>query len=368
MALVDDLKAFWSLDEASGSRADSHSSNTLTDNNTVTQAAGLVGNAAKFTAANSETLSIADNADVSTGDIDYSVALWVYLDSKSAFRPLFWKWTTAGNQREYAISYDNAADRFMASVSGDGIAGTDVVANNFGSPSTGTWYLLIVIHDSVNNLIKISVNAGTENTTAHTTGSFNSTSLVELGGTVAFGIYHDGRMDGVALWKKALSPQERTDLYNSGAGLSYSAIANPRTIVQQPGSQVIGAGKTAVFQVVATGAGTLHYDWEVDTGSGFSNASGATDSPYYTTPIQTTAEDGDNYRCNVTDDNGTTVSASATLRVFAAVGGMATEFDESMKTEWWFDGESLILTWFDNELVGAIVGASVPNSGFFGLF
>lgn len=36
------MVSWWSLDEASGSRADSHGSNTLTDNNTVTQAAGKV--------------------------------------------------------------------------------------------------------------------------------------------------------------------------------------------------------------------------------------------------------------------------------------------------------------------------------------
>ena len=67
--LPTNLIAYWKLDEASGTRNDSKGANHLTDNNTVTQAVGKVGNAAQFTLANSEYLSIADNADLSAGDI-----------------------------------------------------------------------------------------------------------------------------------------------------------------------------------------------------------------------------------------------------------------------------------------------------------
>jgi hypothetical protein len=42
------LISWWSLDEASGSRADKHGANTLTDNNTVLSAAGKKSNAGNF--------------------------------------------------------------------------------------------------------------------------------------------------------------------------------------------------------------------------------------------------------------------------------------------------------------------------------
>ena len=54
MALTDNLIAFWQLEEASGVRYDSEGSNNLTDNNTVTSATGVVGDAAQFTRSNSE--------------------------------------------------------------------------------------------------------------------------------------------------------------------------------------------------------------------------------------------------------------------------------------------------------------------------
>lgn len=40
MALTDNLISWWSLDEASGTRYDSHGTNHLTDNNTVSSEAG----------------------------------------------------------------------------------------------------------------------------------------------------------------------------------------------------------------------------------------------------------------------------------------------------------------------------------------
>src|SRR5574341_2164717 len=85
MAVKGNLISFWELEEASGTRLDATASdNDLTDNNTVTQATGKVGNAAQFTRANTEYLSIAHNTSIACGDIDQTRCAWVYLDSKPA--------------------------------------------------------------------------------------------------------------------------------------------------------------------------------------------------------------------------------------------------------------------------------------------
>ena len=57
MAYKDDLISWWSMDEESGERADSHGTMTLTDNATVLYDTGKVGNAADFEAGTSEYLS-----------------------------------------------------------------------------------------------------------------------------------------------------------------------------------------------------------------------------------------------------------------------------------------------------------------------
>jgi hypothetical protein len=80
------LVAYWRLDEASGNATDTKGSSTLTDNNTVTSAAGKISTSRQFTAANSEFLSIADNAALSTGNIDFWIGGWIYNDSLSGQR------------------------------------------------------------------------------------------------------------------------------------------------------------------------------------------------------------------------------------------------------------------------------------------
>src|SRR3989344_2206233 len=103
------LVGWWGLDEENGTRNDLVGNNHLADNNTVTQGTGRVGSAAQFTKANGEYLSISDNADLSMGDIDFTICGWMYLDSVGAGvnRIMVAKWGAGGNyeQLEYSLGY-----------------------------------------------------------------------------------------------------------------------------------------------------------------------------------------------------------------------------------------------------------------------
>src|SRR3990170_7582249 len=89
--LTTSLISYWKLEEVSGTRVDTFGANDLDDINTVEQAVGIKGDAAQFVRANSEALRHIDNADLSVGDIDFSIAFWVYLDSKTGSQALFCK-------------------------------------------------------------------------------------------------------------------------------------------------------------------------------------------------------------------------------------------------------------------------------------
>ncbi len=100
-----------------------------------------------------------------------------------------------------------------------------------------------------------------------------------------------------------------------------AAEAGP-LINTEPSDATVYQGETAQFSVSATtSGGSLSYQWQVDTGGGFSNVSsgsgGTTDT--YTTPACVVADSGDLYRCQVTDSNGTTNTISAELTVLMAV-------------------------------------------------
>ncbi len=223
MALIDNLVSYWKLEEASGARADEVGGNTLTDDNTVTQAVGKLGNCGQFTRANSEQLSHVDNASLSVGDIDFTWAGWVYADTLTNNSGILGKW---GTNNEYALWYYNLSSlglTFMFSVV-DGSGGTTHLrAASAGAPATGTWYYIVAWHDSVANTINIQVNNGTVDSTAHTTGVRDGTNAFSVGNYASgsAGIYWDGRIDSVGFWKRVLTAAERTSLYNSGAGLEY---------------------------------------------------------------------------------------------------------------------------------------------------
>lgn len=221
-SLIASLVAYWRLGEASGARVDLVSAMSLTDNNTVTQATGKVGDAAQFTAANSEWLSIADNTTLSSGNIDFTIACWVYLDSKPSLCGIVGKWTITGNQQEYLISYvGGGTDRFFFVASSAGNNQTNRQASTFGAPSTGTWYLIVAWHDAAADTVNIQINNGTvDTTTGYTGGLFDSTAEFTVGrynGTN----YWDGRIDEVGIWKRVLTTNERTLLYNGGAGRTW---------------------------------------------------------------------------------------------------------------------------------------------------
>lgn len=91
---------------------------------------------------------------------------------------------------------------------------------------------------------------------------------------------------------------------NSGGGAAPA-------ITTQPKSQTATAGQSVTFSVVATGTGSLSYQWQKNN----SNVSGGTTASY-----TFTAESSDNnatFRVMVTDSNGTTPSNTATLTVNA---------------------------------------------------
>lgn len=202
------LVAHYNLDETSGTRAALVGGVTLDDNNTVTSGTGVKGNSAFFTRANAEALSApSDGVVFSIGNIDCTFTLWVKLTSLQTC-DIVGKW--GGASIEYDLLYNAGTTRFEWYVSGDGVGNASVAASNFGAPSTGTWYFILLEHDSVGNTIKISINNGTANSTAHTTGIFDGTQNFVLGNGVNSSL--DGEIDEFRLYKRKLTTAEITAL------------------------------------------------------------------------------------------------------------------------------------------------------------
>lgn len=81
--LTNNLISYWKLDEATGTRVDFYGDNDLSDVGGVSQSGGIKNQAALFIASNSTCLLRDNNSDLQTGDINFSLSSWFYLDSTS---------------------------------------------------------------------------------------------------------------------------------------------------------------------------------------------------------------------------------------------------------------------------------------------
>ena len=224
MALIDNLIAAWELDEASGNAIDSHGANDLTETGgTIATGTGLIyGSARDFEADDTEWFTIADNTDVSAGDIDFSFELWIKAESLTTFRALFGK-DNGGAGKEYnCYAYSNGNIQF--NVSNSGLAEHGVVTAGAGSITTGNWIQVCCGHSATANETWIAINAGTPATTSYSGGVQDGTAGFQIGALDSLGsLPFDGLIGPVRFWKRDIR-SDISELYNSGSGRTYAYI------------------------------------------------------------------------------------------------------------------------------------------------
>ena len=317
----------------------------------LTMAAGM---ASQFTAANSEYLSIADNASLSmSGTQSFTIGAWVYMDSLPAVAFVLQKGDGVSNSTyEYALYYDNGTARFIA-VIGTGSGSHTVSASTFGAPSTGTWYFVCVRHTQGVD-IAISVNGGTLDTTGHTSGSQDTTNEFRIGRDGgAGGNYWNGRMQCVFIAKEALTTAQITAAYNGGTPLSYNDFLSKVTPsalqgyweLNEPSStrkDLHGSNDLTDNNTVTTSAGTcLNAVGQINDLSGKGNH--ASQSTQASKPVIRFAQngiggkaalrfDGTDDVLSVTDAAGIEITNG--LTVFAVVDIAATGADMRVLGKW----------------------------------
>jgi hypothetical protein len=223
MALLDNIALFYNGGEASGNLVDSVGSNTLTDNNTVGSASATPhsGTARDFETANSEYFSIADNATVRGGDVDWSWQAWVKPETDINHIILGKDIDTPSNARDYTFDVTATTPRLYI----NGGAGGLLVNGNV-AVSAGNWYHICCGHSASANELWMIVNNNSA-ATVGTSGAVPETSVAPLyvGARAYSGAeaYFDGLIYRVGFWKRDIRSDVAT-LYNSGTPLDYAGM------------------------------------------------------------------------------------------------------------------------------------------------
>lgn len=229
------MVSWWTLDETSGTRADAHSTNDLTDNNTVLSAVGKWDNAADFELTNSEYLSITDASQTGldiTGDISFSLFVnFESLPTSGSFATFINKGKEGLNSTlGYVFLLQNDAGVYKLRVQ----LGTGTTNEEYRvdwTPSLGTWYHIVYSYNNTSKISNFYINGAQRGSpiTGTLSGINNNTENFQLGAdinssSVAY-LFFDGLQDEVSIYNAALDYGNVLDLYNAGTGIPYVAAA-----------------------------------------------------------------------------------------------------------------------------------------------
>ncbi|HXI69920.1 MAG TPA: immunoglobulin domain-containing protein [Verrucomicrobiae bacterium] len=179
----------------------------------------------------------------------------------------------------------------------------------------------------------------------HIVQSFNGTTLIG-GDSVAANRTFLGTIDDVAVFNKALTRDQLSGVFYAASGVTNY----PPIIVTQPASKSVYAGQPATFTVVGGGSEPLTYQWQADTGTGFTNIinggqfSGANSATL--TISGTTSGNAGNYQLVLSNtwDNITSSAASLTVNATSPAMNITLSVQQAVGANWetpvnWNDGQ-----------------------------
>jgi len=210
--LLTGLVDYYTMDEASGTRADSHGSNDLTANGTggVGSATGKLGLAADFESTENDYLI---NTANTTADTDVTICGWFKPESTGAVSEFFslgagGNFIARANTTVYQAIY-NAFTTFNYT------GGADFAA--------GTWYHVCAWYDAGNNRVGASKNAVINDAVATAPNGAGTDIVIGARDTTPTSPT-DGLLDEVAIYSRILTQAEINCLYGSGTPPAYPFV------------------------------------------------------------------------------------------------------------------------------------------------
>ena len=208
-ALRTNLRTYWKLEEASGTRADSTATGaTLTSNGTPGNNTGQVGNAVDLNGT-SQYLSRAHGSDVTLADTDFTVMGWIR-PTAVGDRTVFDKYASGGGGNGFLLAiaafYSNklSFDAYRSGVNTGTVQSPSALSIN-------TWYHFCAMHDSVNNIMYLIIDDGTVQQVATTNVGTDSGGAFGIGARASSpSLYFSGRIDEVGIWDYIVPAALRT--------------------------------------------------------------------------------------------------------------------------------------------------------------
>jgi len=223
-SLATDLVSYWELEEASGTRFDSHGANNLTDNNTVGSAAGKVGNAADFDRASGEFLN---NTTIMSGiSTAFTFSGWFKFPNIGGANQTVFS-VRPGSGAQNLIQVETYVDPTVGNLRLIGFNSSGQNRKDYqfrNGLAADTWGHFAVTWDgSTLHFYKDGSTAGVHKQNDGAWPLTATSRNLRVGAETNTGNIADGLIDELGVWTRALTAAEVAELYNSGAGIPYDA-------------------------------------------------------------------------------------------------------------------------------------------------
>lgn len=215
MSLLTGLTAYWKLDESSGDAADSHGSNTLTNESSVVYTTGLLNNGAQNNGTSGRRLRNTNFTGLTSSSTN-TWSFWFKRDPSSAGY-LIDHLPSANGVR--LIVYDSTSTiRMFAN-------GNEVASSTI---TNGVWYHVVVTKNGTS--WELFLNNTSQGTT--TSGGLSYSNLADFAllesADGSGGAPCRATIDEVGVWSRVLDSTERTQLYGSGTPPAYPFTTGSR--------------------------------------------------------------------------------------------------------------------------------------------
>lgn len=214
--LLTDLRAWYTMGDDGGVNVDSHNGYNLT-NSGVTTTAGKKGNAGDFVAASGDTMYRNQSVfQMSTG----TLAFWCKQTAQASSQWLFHIGNTVAGDMD---CYTSGPGLFFR-VNNDTVPCHFDSANMLAIGKAATNWVLYIMSWNATNAWLWGDLAAANTQSSGTYPGITSTGTFTIGERATFGQNYNGDIDEFAIWSRILTSDERTLLWNSGAGITYSDL------------------------------------------------------------------------------------------------------------------------------------------------
>jgi hypothetical protein len=227
----------------------------------------------------------------------YSISLWVYFNSfvgqdlisKRGLANIGWDLTTTSNK--------------LGMWCGGSISYSNIVTSS-------SWHHVVLTYNDSTQDLKYYIDGTFDTLISSVLPASSHTANIRFGGDILLSTYwHNGKLDDIGIWNRALTPQEITDLYN-GCQLS---------VTTQPINQSVNISNNAQFTTTSSDP-LAAYQWQTDLGVGFQNLNNVgqysgTINDTLTIANTTLSNNNQPFRCIISSGSCTDTSNVAVLTV-----------------------------------------------------